>query len=190
MLVSNSQLNRALKALFSPPSSQNKSVSEKGFHYILRTVISEVKSSRSHLACRLCTLPSTSRSQNMLAELSAFPRPLTLLSLGLNQVGSVCSAAAGEQESTPSPHFPSDLNYQIIRASAFFSLLPLAVVSVFKKTRESRFTVQDLALIFFFFFTAPATLQLLSHHRLLFFCSLNATGLSLAGCIAVFTAYL
>lgn len=62
----------------------------------------------------------------------------------------MCSAAAGEQESTPSPHFPSDLNYQIIRASAFFSLLPLAVVSVFKKTRETRFTVQDLALIFFF----------------------------------------
>lgn len=43
----------------------------------------------------------------MLAELPAFPRPPTQLSLGLNQVGSAVGAAADEPESTPSPQLPT-----------------------------------------------------------------------------------
>lgn len=178
VLVSNSELNRILRAPFSPPPSQNKSISKKGFHYILRTVISGVKSIHSHLACRQYTLPSTSHWEN---TLPAFPRPPTQLSLGLNQVGSACSAAADEQESTPSPHFPSDLNYQIIPASPLPPHTPCYKGITVYHARSGPY-------FFLLYYTSyPAASEPLSAVA---FCSLNATGLSLTGCITIFTAYL
>lgn len=165
-LVSNSELDRISRAPFSPPPSQNKSVSEKGFHYILRAVRREVRPSPWHLACRLYTLPGTSRFWAIClpkASNAAVARPKS---------GRLRAVLL--QRSPSPPLLPSHLNHQI----CYSSLLPSA--SLFK---DKGITIccarcgPNFSLLRYISF--PAASEPLSAVR---FCSLNATGLRLQHC--------
>lgn len=115
------------------------------------------------------------------------PEASNAQSLGLNQVA-LCAVLLQMSRSPPLLPISLPFNTRLFQHQLFLSA-SFSCNDCIEKETASQFTVQDSALIFFLLYntSSPAASEPLSA---VVFCSLNATGLGLPGCIVVFTAHL